>query len=207
MRVLVVTGGLAPPARVVRNRVLWADLVVAADSGMDTLVDAGLRPDVAVGDFDSTRATDELADMRPGNVLRYPADKSETDTEIAIRLAHERGAAEICLVGGGGGEMSHFLAIVSLFDRQPAPSVWLSHDTEYTLITSSMVAEGQPGDRVSFFPAGEEGCTMTSSGLRWPLDGLEWHRGDFGVSNEFVGESIEVTMQTGRLVMVRMLEG
>ncbi len=43
---------------------------------------------------------------------------------------------------------------------------------------------------------------MESKGLRWPLDGLRWTRGDIGVSNEMTGNDFFVTMKTGRLIMV-----
>ncbi|TFG65203.1 MAG: hypothetical protein E4H36_00645 [Spirochaetales bacterium] len=43
---------------------------------------------------------------------------------------------------------------------------------------------------------------MESKGLRWPLDGLRWNRGDIGVSNEMTGNDFSVTMKTGRLIMV-----
>lgn len=43
---------------------------------------------------------------------------------------------------------------------------------------------------------------MESKGLRWPLDGLRWTRGDIGVSNEMTGNDFSVTMKTGRLIMV-----
>lgn len=206
MKAVIVTGGMGPPEKVIRTRAAWADLVIAADSGLDTLVRFGIEPDFAVGDFDSTLATDALDQLGNERVRRYKPDKDDTDTEIAIRHARELGATEVGLIGGGGGDMAHFVAILALFDRNPPPLWWVTNDAVFTSITTRIRESGVPGDKVSFFPAGVEQCTMRSSGLRWPLDGLRWTRGSIGVSNEFQDDQIEVTMVTGRLIMVRSLE-
>jgi thiamine pyrophosphokinase len=47
---------------------------------------------------------------------------------------------------------------------------------------------------------------MTSTGLQWPLDGLEWRHGDVGISNKVVDDVLRVDMLSGRLIMVQSLE-
>jgi len=207
VKALVATGGRGPSDREIRSRAAWADVVIAADSGLDAILAAGVTPDIAVGDFDSTQCSEQLSSMGSERVFRYSPDKDETDTEIAVRHAREMGAREIGIVGGGGGEMAHFIGILSLFDRIVPPEWWVTDTEVFTCIRASVTVAGRPGEKVAFFPAGIEPCTMTSNGLRWELDGLVWNRGDIGVSNEFADNTIEVTMQTGRLLMVRGLEG
>jgi thiamine pyrophosphokinase len=65
------------------------------------------------------------------------------------------------------------------------------------------VQYGRPGELISFLPVGCVPCRMTSSGLRWPLDDLEWGRGDLGISNEFVDREVRVSMRSGRLLVIR----
>jgi thiamine pyrophosphokinase len=48
---------------------------------------------------------------------------------------------------------------------------------------------------------------MHSDGLKWPLDGLTWRHGDVGISNVAIKDEVAIEMLTGRLIMVRELEG
>ena len=60
--------------------------IVAADGGLDHARAAGLIPDVLVGDLDSVSPAG--LDWATANisVQRHPADKSATDTELALRV-------------------------------------------------------------------------------------------------------------------------
>jgi thiamine pyrophosphokinase len=207
VRAVVVTGGKAPSASIVARWAGSADIVVAADSGLATAIHSGVHPDLVVGDFDSLENDELLSGMASSQIQRYPRDKDETDTEIAIRVCRERGADEVVIVGGGGGQMGHFVGILSLFDRPVAPAVWVTDTAEFTCITSSVAIDGRVGEVIGFFPAGCDTCEMWSTGLRWPLDAIVWHKGDTGVSNELCESRAEIGMKRGRLLMIRDLEG
>ena len=66
-------------------------LVIAADSGYDNAKKLGFaeRCDFIVGDFDSTK---EKAFCSRAKIVRVPAEKDETDTQLAINIAIENGA-------------------------------------------------------------------------------------------------------------------
>lgn len=202
---IVVTGGLGPSRRPVEQWLGETDLVVAADSGYDLAISLGLQPDLVVGDFDSIQArlTGETGSPL---VVRYPRDKDETDTEIAVRTAHERGHDRVVLIGGGGGRLDHLIALLRLFERDPAPIAWYSHSAEVRLVLDRIEIHGKRGERISFFAVGAVKATMISTGLRWPLDGLAWGAADIGVSNELTGSRATVAMRSGRLILVRSLE-
>ncbi|MEE8441213.1 MAG: thiamine diphosphokinase, partial [Spirochaetia bacterium] len=166
----------------------------------------GLQPDLAVGDFDSLESPGLLSAFDESQIQRYPRDKAETDTEIAVRVSREHGADEIVIIGGGGGQMAHFVGILSLFDRSDPPTVWITDSAEFTCITSSLEIRGQVGEVIGFFPVGCERCEMRTEGLRWPLDSVVWNKGDIGVSNELADTRAKVQMERGRLLMIRDLE-
>ncbi len=203
----MITGGKAPGTLVVLRWCGSAGIVVAADCGLETAIRCGVHPDLVVGDFDSLETAELLSDLRESEIERCPRDKDETDTEIAVRVSRERGADEIVIIGGGGGQMAHFVGILSLFDRPDPPSVWITDSAEFTCITSSISITGGIGDVVGFFPIGCLPCEMHSHGLRWPLDSVVWNKGDIGVSNELSDTRAEVHMERGRLLMIRDLEG
>ena len=200
---LLFIGGEGPSGAGVEEAINDAGFVVAADSGYDLARSLGVMPDLLVGDMDSIAHLSEAEGRLDGKIERYDPLKDETDTEIGLRTLHERGFTEVTIIGGGGGRLDHLLGIVGLFDRVLRPKRWLTASEEVVHIEGFESFSGMKDVVCSFFPVGPEPARMTSSGLKWPLDGLEWRHGDSGVSNVGVSDRVTVTMLQGRLIMVR----
>ncbi|MDD3981215.1 MAG: thiamine diphosphokinase [Spirochaetia bacterium] len=206
MKALIITGGESPPPGFLKTLALSADFVIAADSGYDTALAAGIDPDLVVGDFDSLSDREMLSGLPEGKVLGYPRDKDDTDTEIALKAAKERGAAILAIAGGGGGRLDHLVAILRLFERNDHPQEWHTQreSSFYLAAGESAGYSASPGALVSIFPLGEGRCGgMESRNLWWPLKGLEWERGYFGISNKSLGERID--LKAGSVPLLVML--
>lgn len=94
---------------------------IAADGGMRHAVALDVKPELWVGDFDSTPA-DLLAAFPDVPKQPYPAAKAATDGEIAVSEAIDRGAVRLILAGAMGGERSdhaiqHLLYGVQLAEK------------------------------------------------------------------------------------------
>jgi thiamine pyrophosphokinase len=178
---LLVIGGDAPPFASLQPRLHEFSFVCAADSGLDVLRRWGIRPDLVVGDMDSLLDTSILAGYN--NVLEFPRDKDETDTEIGLRELRSRGHTKIVMAGGGGGRLDHLLALRSLLERPEGPDEWITAAEQVVRLSEAARFSVPEGSTVSVFPlsGGAEG--MHSEGLKWPLDGLIWDNAHFGVSN------------------------
>ena len=203
---LLVTGGEAPERKwfdYVKN---GYELVVAADSGVQTAMKMGVEIDYIVGDMDSIEDKEILTNFRNEQILTYDEDKDFTDTELGLSVLEKNGCTRTCIVGGGGGRLDHLIGILSLFDRENGPDVWITESAVIMMIRDTLTLKGLRGSTVSFFPAGLRKSSMKSSGLKWPLDTLEWQKGDAGVSNMIISETAQVTMRTGRLILVGELE-
>jgi thiamine pyrophosphokinase len=148
--------------------------------------------------MDSLGDLSRLNAYPPERVLRYNADKDYTDTELALRLLWDQGCDELWLIGGGGGRIDHLLAIRSLFERDPCPSRWITAGEDLRCVDSpgELRLDRPPGSLVSVFPLGPGPWEAESEGLCWPLRGLPWDRGFFGLSN--VAEAGPVTLRAGR---------
>lgn len=88
--------------------------VVAVDGGYASAASVGCVPDIAMGDFDS------LGYVPQGlpesiEVIEYPVCKDESDMELALRLAQDRGFDEVEVYGAIGGRLDHTLANLQLF--------------------------------------------------------------------------------------------
>lgn len=205
IRGLLVVGGAGPVVQELFQAAQGMDLIVAADSGLELALSAGLFPDLVVGDMDSLSDKTLLDRFPPGRVVTFPRDKDETDTEIGLRMLLERGCEDVTIAGGAGGRIDHLLGIAALFEREQPPLRWLTDKEDIRLIDHEAIFDGWEGSTVSIFPLGERAAEMRSEGLQWPLDGLEFRRGYGGISNRATSPRVRIAVGIGRLLVVKFL--
>ncbi|WP_319561375.1 thiamine diphosphokinase [Marispirochaeta sp.] len=197
-------GGKAPEQRLIGPLIKDWEIVIAADSGLHHAKDLGLTPSEIIGDFDSVEP-ELLADFHGIIIHRHEQDKDETDTELGIELLRKRGADRIHIIGGGGGRLDHLYALLSLFHRTDPPDHWYTHREHIQLVQGNMRFRPGKNRRISFFPLGTGECRMKTTGLKWPLDSLQWRVGDFGISNIVIDDEVHIEMKKGKLIMVNDL--
>ena len=203
---IVVTGGKSPEFELVREYLLDADCIIAADSGLETLAAYGLEPDLVIGDMDSIGNEALLQRLPENKIKRFDRDKDCTDTELALNYLENLGYSHRIIIGGGGGRLDHLIAIYSLFSKDNSPKLWITDNEIVQLVEKKVSAEVELNQLISFFPVGNNTCRMKSFGLKWELNELEWIPGDSGISNVALQETIIVDMISGKLVMIRPLE-
>ena len=209
---IVFTGGEGPPPEIIRallDEVPGTYLIAAADSGLETAENAGLKPDWIIGDMDSIADTARLDAYPEERVMRYPKDKDYTDTELAFSLLREKGCDEIWIAGGGGGRVDHLFGIRSMLERDAFPARWILDSADIYCVDAAGRENGaalavrlSANALVSVFPLGAGPWKASSAGLRWALDDLKWDRGFFGLSNMALGGEFTITVQRGRFMVV-----
>jgi thiamine pyrophosphokinase len=204
LRGIAFIGGEGPPPALCRRLAEEADLVLAADSGLEAAENAGLRPDWIVGDMDSLDDPGRLKKYPPERVRLFAADKDYTDTELALACLWDQGCGETWIAGGGGGRIDHLFAIRALFERERPPSRWITgaEDIRCPEPGKTLALSLPPGSVVSLFPLASGPWEAESSGLKWPLKGLAWDRGSFGVSNTAPEGEFSVRVIRGRFMVI-----
>jgi thiamine pyrophosphokinase len=204
MRGAAFIGGDAPAFEKRGQLIRGTDLIVAADSGLASAEDAGIRPDWIVGDMDSLDDPRRLDSYPPERVLRYPVDKDYTDTELALNFLWDKGCDETWLIGGGGGRLDHLFAIRSLFERERSPDRWITAGEDVFCLEErkELSLSLPPGSVVSVFPLGGGPWNAQSRGLKWPLKGLPWDRGSIGISNIALEGAFVIRALKGRFLVV-----
>ena len=217
---IVFTGGEGPHPQTIRrivDRVYAAGtsvLLVAADSGLMLAEAAGLKPDWIIGDMDSMDNEGRLCSYQAENVIRHPIDKDYTDTELALSLLWEKGCPDAWITGGGGGRIDHLFGIRDLFEREHPPARWLTAAEDIYCIDGNSAGNAAQGLTVTFnqdspltansvvsvFPLGSGPWQAESTGLKWPLKGVCWERGLYGLSNVAVMPKIEINALRGRFM-------
>jgi len=204
MVTVVCTGGEAPPPSLCLDWLDRADSTVAADSGLALLRAMGRKADLWVGDGDSL--VGPLSQWSDWYLRAEVLDraKDDTDTEAAVKRALADGADEVWLVGGSGRRMDHWWANLRLVGFQSAITRWLT--------AHEQIGAVKPGERysvptgtVSVFPVGDGPWSVSSQGLRWPLDGVDFRRWH-SLSNEALPGST-LTVREGRFLVLTPLAG
>jgi thiamine pyrophosphokinase len=171
--VLLLGGNLVPTGRL--RRQIAGARAIAADGGMRHAEVLGLAPELWVGDFDSTPA-DLLTRHAHVPRDRHSPDKDKTDGEIAADAAIARGAREIVMVGGLGGQADHTLGHFALALRlaQDGIATFLTSGDEeaHPLLPGETRLDLDDGTRLSLIALSSI-AKLTLEGVRWPLAGRE----------------------------------
>ena len=205
MRAVIYTGGELFPDRV-SERPRADDLVIAADSGLAAARAFGVVPHILLGDFDSLG--DPTAQGLPPSVefLRVPAEKDDTDTQLAASVALARGATEVLVVGGFGGRPDHTLANLALLEdlsRRGVPAVMVNGFARARFLScGSITLPRDPRFRyLSLIPADARVTGVTLSGCKYPLSNAVLHRrsAGFATSNEITSDVATLSARRGGL--------
>jgi thiamine pyrophosphokinase len=179
------------------------DLLIAADGGTRHVLALGLQPDLIIGDLDSL-AMEKL----PGNipVQKFPADKNETDLELALKHACSLNPTQIIIIGALGGRLDHSLGNISLLTDIgfSAFDIRMEDGVEEILVCRSQVrVHGRSGDLVSLIPWGGEASGVSTEHLRWPLHGDTLFPGRTrGISNEMLDGEASIKLDAGLLLVI-----
>ncbi len=178
-----------------------AAFVICADGGYDTAVAAGITPDLFVGDKDSVITLPKHCEQ-----VLSPAEKDDTDTMLAVKLALARGHTHITIIGGLGGRLDHTIANLQtlLYCAQHGARAELAGaiDSAMVIQNESVTISAREG-YVSVFALTERCEGVTLKGLRYPLcDVVLTNSFPIGVSNEFCAPAAEITVRQGCLLLV-----
>lgn len=145
--------------------------VIAADSGMMHASALRIVPELWVGDFDS--AGSELT-MQYRDVPRetFPAEKDATDGAIAVAEAIRRGASEIVLLGGLGGQTDHTAGLlgqsIEIARKGLACLLTSGMEEAWPLIPGRMDVDLPAETRLSIIPFTDL-LGLDLEGVKWPL--------------------------------------
>jgi thiamine pyrophosphokinase len=186
-------------------------LIVAADGGARLAQHFGLVPHIVIGDMDSLTEA-EQAQLAAGGVEmhRYPADKNETDLELALLWAVEQGVTYMRIVGALGRRIDQTFGNVYLLALPQLAGcdvrlvsgeqqIWLAQPGTHNI-------SGQPGDTLSLIPVGGDVRHISTENLRYPLHDETLYFGPArGISNVLDAAQVTVSFGAGLLMVVHTM--
>ncbi len=190
---LVIVGGGTVDLDLLRELYLHGAHLVGADSGADTIVAAGLKPEAIIGDFDSIKDVHlwlgKTRLMQIGEQLTIDFEKALYSTRAPVTVA----------LGMTGKRFDHTLAALDAVTRYADRNVILVDEDDLALVLDRPFSFAvEPGERVSVHPLAKVSFAG-SAGLKYPLDGLTLAPGvRTGTSNVADNGPFTITPKKGK---------
>jgi thiamine pyrophosphokinase len=207
MKALLLANGELYGPEILRQRLNSEefDLVIGIDAGAKHAITLGLRPDALIGDFDSLEKPDGRGPDTP-QCIAFTAEKNETDLELGVSYAMEKGADTVVIIGAMGGRMDMEISNVLLMAKTGFAScrleIWHGEQTARVIRPPGGEITGLPGDAVSLIPL----CSasgVNTNGLRYRLQNFEFDTGSSrGISNMMEEHLTKIELCQGLLLAV-----
>lgn len=195
---VTLVGGGALTQRDLRLALTRAPISVAADSGAQALLAAGVMPQAVIGDFDSIRA--EALQAIPKDRIHPAPDQSQTDFAKSLAAIE---APLILAVGFTGARMDHGLAVMNTLITQFNRRCIVIGPKDIAFAAPPEISLNMKiGDAFSLFPLAK--IRASSTGLHWPLEGLHFAPdGMIGTSNRVSAPKVALRFdRPGMLVIM-----
>lgn len=190
-------------ARLIKKK----DTLVCVDGGLRHADQMNLTPDLLLGDMDSIDENRLATLQETINVLQYPAEKNETDLELALCWVSERDYKHILIAGISGGRLDHTLANIHLLAQRPWPGeLCLWHEGQFAwLLTDGKRIDlsEYSGYTLSLLPLSMQVSGVTTIGMQYPLKDATLEFGSTrGISNVVQKQVAEVSILEGILLAI-----
>ncbi len=199
---LIVANGDITDLDWLREECRAASLTFAADGGTDYLFAIGILPHGVVGDVDS--ASDEAIAWveRAGvPIERHSAEKDQTDLELAIDTALEKGVGAIRIAGAWGGRADQTVANLLMLARPEWVDVDIAiiRPNEHIFVSrSAFTVVDRVGDTLSLLPLTADVVIGSTVWLKWALQDSHLQFGYArGVSNKITSNHVSVAVTRG----------
>lgn len=202
-RACIICNGEPASSELLRECIKRCDIIIAADGGIDQLSRIGIAPHFLVGDLDSI-AEESMSDAGETEIIRYPQDKNESDSELAIIEALGRGAEAVTLLSATGKRLDHSFSNLSVLTRYAGRAFLF--DGKFSVFSlDADISEAKlnmaQGRTLSLFAFGKNVSGVTVTGTKWELDNATVQAGSLGLSNESTGTVVTISSKTGTLLV------
>lgn len=179
------------------------DMVICADGGVKLAERLGVRPQLAVGDFDTISVKDCRHDIEC-----YPPEKDDTDMMIAVKTGFRLGYRNFIILGGIGGRLDHTFANIQtlnyISDNGGKGMLLSDNDAVTVQLPKSAVYYKEDYHYISVFSLTDICEGVYLKGLKYPMENGVLTAGfPLGISNEFLSEKCVIELKKGKLLIIR----
>ncbi len=206
----IVSGGRIGDRDFFREKIFGMEncLIICCDGGVRHLQQTGIKPDVILGDMDSIDPVQlESYSRQDVKIIKYPASKDFTDTELALDYAINLKPEAIYIWGALGGRLDHTLANVFLLEKTkdlPIKTYLIDEYCEVFLLSGDLIINESAGQTVSLIALSPQVEGITLRGFQYLLDDAILRMGESrAVSNIINDDEAKISLRSGSLLVIR----
>lgn len=180
------------------------DFIVFCDSGLKHLEPLQVKPGLIVGDFDSH--DNPHFDVE---TIVLPCEKDDTDTVFAVKEAINRGYSDFLLIGVVGARLDHTLGNISILlylDSIGKKGYDVDDYSEMEIVSDKPAYIEESYSFFSLLNVSGTAKGITIKNAKYPLNDEEITcEYQYGISNEVIGETAEISIREGKLLLIKVL--
>lgn len=184
------------------------ETIIAADKGLEALNKINVMPNYIIGDFDSVNKT-TLNHYENKNIeITYlKPEKDFTDTHMAIKLAIEKRAKHITIIGATGTRMDHTLANIHVLNealQNNVPTEIINENNRIMLTNKkAKLIKNTNYKYVSIIPLTTQIKGVTLKGFKYNVENAIINLGEsIGVSNEQIEQEALIEIKEGIAILI-----
>ena len=199
MRAVIIGNGTIRSYERIKEYIRKDDFIICADGGINHAEKLGIRPDILIGDFDSSDP--ELLFNDVGRI-EYPSRKDFTDGELCVKYAVEHGYDEVLLLAMTGTRADHTLNNMLMLS-QCRRGMAIDEYNEIYYLKNKIIRENKKGMTLSIIPVNGNITGITTKGLEYPLNNEALYFGESrGNSNVIISDYCEITVSGGQALVI-----
>lgn len=206
-RCVIIGGADIPRYDIIKGYLQPDDYIICCDSGLKHREGLGIQPNLILGDFDSHENP-----HLPIETIVLPREKDDTDTVYAAKEGVKRGFKKFLLIGVIGGRLDHTLGNVSILLYLDSLGLWAmaaDDHSEMEIVSrrAAYIPHSFPYFSLLNITGKAKGITVKNA--KYPLvNGEISCEYQYGISNEVLkGQTAEVSLTEGRLLLIKVREG
>ncbi|KPA11268.1 Thiamine pyrophosphokinase [Candidatus Magnetomorum sp. HK-1] len=185
------------------------DIIIAADGGLRFCRKFNIIPNLIVGDLDSIDQT-QLSEMEDKGVeiIKHPVRKDETDLELSLKVALDKGVSEIIILGALGArwDMTFSNALILAADYLKNMHVRLIDDYQEIICIKNnkkFFLKNHAGFMLSILPISGIAEGITMRGMEYELVNENLPMGSTrGLSNVIIDNDAFIQVNRGKLLVI-----
>jgi len=208
--VIIISGGRFGDPIFFKKKIaeIGDSLIIVCDGGVRHLQKIGIKPDVIIGDMDSIEPAQLTSySAQSVQIIKYPANKNFTDTELALNYALNLKPTAIYIWGALGGRLDHSLANVLLLRKGQKAGIKTYLIDEYCeafILDQEAAFSSAEGQTVSVIALTPQVEGLSLSGFVYPLKDAVLTMGEsLGVSNIINEAHAKISVRVGNLLVIR----
>jgi thiamine pyrophosphokinase len=207
--VYIVSGGsLLSSDEFYINMIKSASVTIACDSGIKLFRRFNMAPSYLIGDMDSAEEKDvEWAKSMGVKVLKFPPEKNELDTELALIMARGLQENKAVLSGVLGSRIDQSMAGIYLLAAYNDLDSEISEEyINIGTVKKRKVFNALKDETWTVLPLGGQVNGLNLLGYKYELTNKHLNPWDtLGVSNQAAGEKVEISLSEGIVCYIRWI--